>query len=53
MKFFQTLLGVIAAAALIYLAFIVGGFILRVLFGLLSIAVVVLVLMRLFGRRRP
>ncbi|HEX7040870.1 MAG TPA: hypothetical protein VF202_12180 [Trueperaceae bacterium] len=55
MRFLQTLLGVVVTAALIYLAFIVGGFVLRVLLGLLAIAVVVLLLMRLFGggRRRP
>lgn len=53
MRFLQTLFGVIVAAGLIYLAFIVGGFVLRVLLGLLAIAVVVLLLMRLFtGRGR-
>ncbi len=55
MRFLQTLLGVIVTAALLYLAFVVGGFVLRVLLGLLAIAVVVLLLMRLFGggRGRP
>ncbi len=51
MRFLQTLIGVIVAAGLIYLAFIVGGFVLRVLLGLLAIAVVVLLLMRLFAGR--
>ena len=51
MKFLQTLFGVIVAAGLIYLAFIIGTVILRVLLGLVAIAVVVLVIMRLVRRR--
>ncbi len=51
MKFLQTLLGAIVAAGLFYLAFIIGTVILRVLLGLVAIAVVVLVIMRLVSRR--
>jgi len=43
-RFLETLAGVIVTAGLIYLAFIIGGFVLRVLFGLLAIAVVVYLL---------
>jgi len=51
-RFLETLLGVVVTAALLYLAFIVGGFVLRILLGLVAIAVVVFVLMRLFGGGR-
>src|SRR5690606_4689619 len=50
--FLETLLGVVVTAVLLYLAFIVGGFVLRILLGLVAIAVVVFVLMRLFGGGR-
>lgn len=55
MRFLQTLLGVVVTAVLIYLAFIIGGIVLRVLFGLLAIGVIGAVLSRLFrsGRRGP
>lgn len=52
MKFLQTVVGVILAAAMIYLAFIVGTFLLKVLLGLVAIGLVILVLMRLFGGGR-
>lgn len=51
MRFLQSLIGAIVAAALIYLAFIIGTVILKVMLGLVAIAVVVLVIMRLLGRR--
>jgi len=50
-RFLETLAGVIVTAGLIYLAFIIGGFVLRVLFGLLAIGVVVYLLRRLLGGR--
>ena len=52
MRLLQSVVGIIAAAGLIYLAFIVGAFVVRVLLGLVAIALVVLVLMRLFSRGR-
>lgn len=51
MRFLESLVGIIVTAGLIYLAFIIGGFVLRVLFGLLAIAVVVYLLRRLLGGR--
>ena len=51
MRFLQSLVAIIVTAGLIYLAFIIGGFVLRVLFGLLAIAVVVYLLRRLLGGR--
>jgi uncharacterized membrane protein YraQ (UPF0718 family) len=50
MNTLQTVLGVLVIIALLYVAFIVGAVIIRILFGLLAILIAGWLLRRLFVR---